>query len=94
MQSDMDFLPEIFDPLVVITVGDVDPEGKLAGVAKELISVDSLDDLDVAVEMARGFIGGERVLVFVCVGVYVRACVRLCVCVSTFVCVLVKCAWG
>nr|XP_027207632.1 uncharacterized protein LOC113801024 [Penaeus vannamei] len=57
MQSDMDFLPEIFDPLVVITVGDVDPEGKLAGVAKELISVDSLDDLDVAVEMARGFIG-------------------------------------
>lgn len=44
--------------LVVITVGDVDPKGKLGAVT--VFSAGSLDDLVTAVEMARGFVSGER----------------------------------
>ncbi|XP_063600611.1 uncharacterized protein LOC134776788 [Penaeus indicus] len=52
--KDLKNFPAIFDPLVVIKVGDVDP--MLDGDVDKLIAVDSLAELDKAVQEATGYI--------------------------------------
>ncbi|ROT61936.1 putative low-density lipoprotein receptor [Penaeus vannamei] len=59
MLRDMTYFPDIFDQLVVIKVGDVDPMGSLDGAVNHLIAVDTLDDLGTAVQEAKGYISGE-----------------------------------
>nr|XP_027234566.1 low-density lipoprotein receptor-related protein 2-like [Penaeus vannamei] len=56
MLRDMTYFPDIFDQLVVIKVGDVDPMGSLDGAVNHLIAVDTLDDLGTAVQEAKGYI--------------------------------------
>ncbi|XP_037803560.1 uncharacterized protein LOC119597966, partial [Penaeus monodon] len=56
MVNDLNNFADIFDPLVVIKVGDVDPMNWLDGVTDHLIAVNSLAGLDTAVQETKGYI--------------------------------------